>query len=251
MKRFILFLLLAVPTAGLDAQSLDECRRLAREHYPEIRQYDLIACTEQYDLSNAARAWIPQVVLAAQATWQTDVAKYPEALSAMLAQQGVSIPGMRKDQYKVAIDVSQNIWDGGQSKANRAIAEAEAAEQRNRVDVDLYDLQSRVENLYFGILLLDERVAQTEALISLLESNLSRMRVYCKNGVAMQADADAVEAELLTARQTLWNCSSAGSSTAKRWNVPCRPNCGAAPPCVPSWLYSMRRATGSTHGARR
>ncbi len=212
MKRFILFLLLAVPTARLDAQSLDECRRLAREHYPEIRQYDLIACTEQYDLSNAARAWIPQVVLAAQATWQTDVAKYPEALSAMLAQQGVSIPGMRKDQYKVAIDVSQNIWDGGQSKANRAIAEAEAAEQRNRVDVDLYDLQSRVENLYFGILLLDERVAQTEALISLLESNLSRMRVYCKNGVAMQADADAVEAELLTARQTLGQVVSSRDS---------------------------------------
>ena len=212
MKRFILFLLLLLPTARLTAQSLDECRRLAREHYPQIRQYDLIARTEQYDLSNAARAWIPQVALAAQATWQTDVAKYPDALSSMLAQQGVSVPGMRKDQYKVAVDVSQNIWDGGQSKANRAIAEAEAAEQRNRVDVDLYDLQSRVENLYFGILLLDERVAQTEALISLLESNLSRMRVYHKNGVAMQADADAVEAELLAARQTLGQVVSSRDS---------------------------------------
>ncbi len=212
MKRFILFLLLAVPTARLDAQSLDECRRLAREHYPAIRQYDLIARTEQYDLSNAARSWIPQVALSAQATWQTDVAKYPDALSSMLAQQGVSIPGMRKDQYKAAIDISQNIWDGGQSKANRTIAEAEAAEGRNRIDVALYDLQSRVENLYFGILLLDERAAQTEALISLLESNLSRMQVYKKNGVAMQADADAVEAELLTARQTLGQVASSRSS---------------------------------------
>lgn len=212
MKRFILFLLLAAPTSMLDAQSLDECRWLAREHYPEIRQYDLIARTEQYDLSNAARAWIPQVALAAQATWQTDVAKYPDALSSILAQQGVSIPGMRKDQYKVAVDVTQSIWDGGQSKATRALAEAEAAEQRTRVDVDLYDLESRVENIYFGILLLDERVAQTEALIRLLESNLSRMRVYYKNGVATQADADAVEAELLTARQTLGQVLSSRSS---------------------------------------
>ena len=212
MKRFILFLLLVLPTARLSAQSLDECRRLAREHYPAIRQYDLIARTEQYDLSNAARAWIPQVALAAQATWQTDVVKYPDALASMLAQQGVSIPGMRKDQYKVAIDVSQNIWDGGQSKANRAMAEAEAAEQRNRADVDLYDLLSRVENLYFGILLLDERVAQTEALINLLESSLSRMRTYYRNGVAMQADVDAVEAELLAARQTLGQVASSRSS---------------------------------------
>lgn len=212
MKRFILFLLLAVSMTRLDAQSLDECRRLAREHYPEIRQYGLIARTEQYDLSNAARAWIPQVTLSAQATWQTDVAKYPDALSSMLAQQGVSVPGMRKDQYKAAIDISQNIWDGGQSKANRAVAEADAAEQRSRVDVDLYDLQSRVDNLYFGILLLDERVAQTEAQISLLESCLSRMQAYNKNGVATQADVNAVEAELLTARQTLGQVVSSRSS---------------------------------------
>lgn len=212
MKRFIVFLLFIVPTTRLAAQSLEECRRLAREHYPEIRQYDLIDRTEQYDLSNAARAWIPQVALSAQATWQTDVAEFPDALSGMLAQQGVSIPGMRKDQYKVAVDVSQNIWDGGRSKADRVLAETEAAEQRSRVDVDLYDLQLRVDNLYFGILLLDERAAQTEAMIGLLESNLARMRAYCKNGVAMQADADAVEAELLTARQTRAEVASSRAS---------------------------------------
>lgn len=212
MKLLFLFLLLAVPAARLNAQSLDECQRLAREHYPVVRQYDLIARTEQYDLSNAARAWIPQIALSAQATWQTDVAKYPDALSSMLAQQGVTISGMRKDQYKVTVDISQNIWDGGQSKASRAIAEAEATERRNRTDVDLYDLQARVENIYFSILLLDERVAQTKALISLLESNLSRMQVYNKNGIATQADVDAVEAELLTARQTLGQVTSSRSS---------------------------------------
>lgn len=212
MKRFLLFLLLSVPTTRLDAQSLDECRRLAREHYPEIRQYDLISQTEQYDLSNAARAWIPQVTLSGQATWQSDVATFPDALSGMLAQQGVNIPGMHKDQYKVAVDISQTIWDGGQSKAGRAIAEAEAAEQRSRMDVNLYDLQSRVDNLYFGILLLDERAAQTEAMIGLLESNLTRMQAYGKNGVAMQADADAVEAELLTARQTLGQVTTSRAS---------------------------------------
>lgn len=187
---------------GLDAQSLDECQRLAREHYPQIRQYDLIARTERYDLSNAARGWIPHVALSAQATWQNDVAAFPDALAGMLEQQGVDIAGMRKDQYRVAVDVSQNIWDGGQSRADRAIVRAQAAEQRTRVDVDMYDVQSRVDDLYFGILLLDERRAQTEAMIGLLESNLARMRTYRMNGVAMQADADAIEAELLTARQT-------------------------------------------------
>ncbi len=204
---------------GVKAQSLDECRRLAREHYPEIRQYDLISATEQYDLSNAARAWIPQVVLSGQATYQSATPTYPEAFDAMLAANGVDMSGIRKDQYKVAVDITQNIWDGGQSKATRAIAQAEAAEQRSRVDVSLYDLQTRVDNLYFGILLLDERVAQTEALIEVLESNLSRMRVYYNNGVAMQADVDAVEAELLTTRQTLGQIEASRTSYRRMLEV--------------------------------
>ena len=212
MKRFLLTLFAVTCVASVGAQSLDECRRLAREHYPEIRQYDLISQTEQYNLSNASRAWIPQVALSAQATYQSATPTYPEAFNAILQANGVETAGIRKDQYKVVLDVSQNIWDGGQTKATKAIAEAEAKEQRSRVDVSLYDLQSRVDNLYFGILLLDERKAQTEALIAVLESNLARLQTYYKNGVAMQADVDAVEAELLSARQTLGQVESSRAS---------------------------------------
>lgn len=212
MKRLLLTLLVAVSTLSVSAQTLDECRRLAREHYPEIRQYDLISETEQYNLSNAARAWIPQIALSAQATYQSATPTYPEAFSSIMQANGIEMVGIRKDQYRVALDISQNLWDGGVSKANRALAEAEAAEQRSRIDVSLYELQSRVDNLYFGILLLDERVAQTEALIAVLESNLARMRTYYDNGVAMQADVDTIEAELLTARQTLGQVESSRTS---------------------------------------
>ena len=212
MKQFFLTLFAVVCTAASSGQSLEECRHLAREHYPEIRQYDLIAQTEQYNLSNAARAWIPQVTLSGQATYQSATPTYPEAFNTILQANGIEMAGISRDQYKIAVDVSQHIWDGGKSKADKAIAEAEAEEQRSRVDVSLYELQSRVDNLYFGILLLDERKAQTEALIEVLASNLARLQTYYKNGVAMQADVDAVEAELLTARQTLVQVESSRAS---------------------------------------
>ena len=67
MRRFILTFIAIISICATYAQTLDECRQLAREHYPEIRQYDLINATEQYNLSNAARAWIPQIKLSAQA----------------------------------------------------------------------------------------------------------------------------------------------------------------------------------------
>ena len=219
MKRIILFLFMMSTAFVSTSQSLEECRRLAREHYPEIQQYDLISETEQYSISNAKRAWIPQVVLSGQATYQSATPTYPEAFNAMIAANGLDMLGIRKDQYKLAIDVTQNIWDGGLSKANREIAQADAAEQRSRVDVALYDLQSRVDNIYFGILLLDERVAQTESLIEVLESNLNRMRVYYNNGVAMQSDVDAVEAELLVARQTLSQVEASRTSYRRMLEV--------------------------------
>ena len=219
MKRTILLLLMVLTALTSRAQTLEECCRLAREHYPEIRQYDLIAETEQYNISNAARAWIPQVVLSGQATYQSATPTYPEAFNQMIAANGLDMSGVRKDQYKVVIDVSQNIWDGGQSKANREIAKAEAAVECSRVDVSLYDLQSRIQNLYFGILLLDERVAQTETLIEVLDANLNRIRTYYKNGVAMQSDVDAVEAELLTARQTLSQVEASRTSYRRMLEV--------------------------------
>ena len=219
MRRTFLLLFMVLTALVARAQTLEECCRLARNHYPEIRQYDLIAETEQYNISNAARAWIPQVVLSGQATYQSATPTYPEAFNQMIAANGLDMSGIRKDQYKVAIDVSQNIWDGGQSKANREIAEAEAAVERSRVDVSLYDLQSRIQNLYFGILLLDERVAQTETLIEVLDANLNRMRTYYKNGVAMQSDVDAVEAELLTARQTLSQVEASRASYRRMLEV--------------------------------
>ncbi|HOG41391.1 MAG TPA: TolC family protein [Bacteroidales bacterium] len=205
MRRLSLSFILALLTITLTAQTLDECRRLAREHYPEIRQYNLVAQTEQFNLSNAAKAWIPQFTISGQATYQSATPTLPEAFEALMKMQDadVEMTEINKDQYRIALDVSQIIWDGGYSRANRAIAKAEAAEQRSLIDVSLYDLQTRVDGLYFGILLLDERVEQTKAMIGVLESNLKRMLTYLKNGVALQSDVDMIEAELLTAQQQL------------------------------------------------
>ena len=213
MKRIALLCgcLLAGLSAGAQV-TLDECRRLAREHYPEIRQYDLVRRTEEYTLSNARRAWLPQLSLAAQATWQTEVPSFPNALAGMLAQQGIDMPGMNKDQYKAALELNQTLWDGGKSEADKRIARAEAAEQARSADVDLYALQGRVDNLFFGILLLDERIAQTRLTLDLLRSNLETVRALQRNGVAMQSDADAVEAELLTVNQQLTQVTASRDS---------------------------------------
>lgn len=192
--------------AGITAfgqQSLDDCKEKARSHYPVIRQYDLIEKSREYTLANASRAWLPQVSLSAQASLQSDVAKWPEQFESMLAAQGLDMPGLRKDQYKVQIDIRQNIWDGGKSKAEKEVAEMEAEQSRYNADVEMYSLESRIEDLYFGILLMQEQQRQIGDMMQRLRNNLSHVEALVENGVAMQADADAVEVQLLSANQSM------------------------------------------------
>lgn len=202
MKRIITlgFVLLGLQ---LHSQTLEECHRLAKENYPEIKRYELIDKSEQYNIKNALMAWAPQINISGQATYQSASPTYPEVFNTFLAMNGIDMLGIDKLQYKAAIDVNQNIWDGGYTKANRDIAKADAKAERKQNEIALYNLQSRINDIYFGILLLEERKAQTENLIEVLESNLSRIKVYQKNDIAMQSDVDAIEVEVLTAKQNL------------------------------------------------
>lgn len=37
----------------------------------------------------------------------------PESLQHMLGQQGLNVKGLRKDQYRIGIDLHQTLYDGG------------------------------------------------------------------------------------------------------------------------------------------
>lgn len=86
----------------------------------------MIDRSEEFNISNAARGWIPQIAISGQVTWQNEVASFPDAFKQMMAGSGVDMPGLKKDQYKFALDISQVIWDGGASRAGKLVAESEA-----------------------------------------------------------------------------------------------------------------------------
>ncbi len=184
-----------------NALSLQEARNLAEEHYPLVRDYGLIALTEQYTVENAAKAWLPSVTVGAQATWQTAVASYPDVLKDMLNANGLNVKGTSKLQYKATVEVNQMIYDGGRIKAQDEITRAESREAAASNDVELYRLRERVDGLYFGILLMEEQLGAVNLSIEVLQSNLDKVNTLVLGGAAMQSDADAVAAELLSTRQ--------------------------------------------------
>lgn len=146
-KQIVLLLVFPLMAEGVGAQeriTLGECYEWQHANYPQIRRYGLIEQTEQYNLSNAAKGWMPQLSVNAKATYQSDVTKLPfdaDKLSAVIP--GIEIPTLGKDQYQVVAEVNQTIWDGGAIRSTRQLTEAQAMADREQLNSDLYALNDR------------------------------------------------------------------------------------------------------------
>ena len=175
---------------------------MGHANYPLIKQHQLIDQTEQYNLSNAAKGWLPQVAVSGNASYQSKVTKLPfdtEKLSAMVP--GLNIPTLNKDHYQMVAEVNQTIWDGGQISSVREMTRAQAAADKQQLESELYTLNGRVNQLYFGCLLQDELLKQNVLLQKELQINIDRIKGMIANGTANQSDCESLEVELLNAKQ--------------------------------------------------
>lgn len=200
-KPFIHIFLLCCGILPCHGQlTIEECYRKARSNYPLIKQYGLIEKSEAYNLENARRGYLPQVRFTAQATYQSDVTEIPFNVT-QLGIPGLHIPTVDRDQYKMEIGIEQAIWDGGAVRSQKKLLQAEADVDRKGTDTDLYAVNARVNQVFFGILLADAQLAQNKVLQSDLQRNCSQVASYIKNGIAHQSDLDALRVELLKAKQ--------------------------------------------------
>lgn len=214
MKHITAFFILMLLPILAQAQTvtLDECQRLAQENYPLIKQYDLIRQTTDYTVSNISKGWLPQISAMAQATYQSDVMTLPDPLQKMLGQQGYDVKGLRKDQYRIGIDINQTVYDGGLISGQKNVARLEGEVQTAQTATDLYAIRQRINDLYFGILLLDEKIQLNKDLQVLLQSNLDKLKSMLSHGIAMQSDVNTVMAEKLKAEQQATELASSRKS---------------------------------------
>lgn len=196
MKRLILTLSLSFSMSLMYGQlTLEECQRKTQQNYPLVHRYGLIEKTKEYSLENAGKGYLPQFSLSAKATYQSDVTALP------VSMPGVNIKGLPKDQYQVTAELKQNIWDGGEISMRKKQAAASSTVEQEQLNVDMYALNSRVNDLFFGVLLLDEQLQQNRLLQEQLERTFKQVSAYLDGGLANSADLDAVKVEQLSAKQ--------------------------------------------------
>lgn len=201
MNRIIILLAAGLMAFVSQAQTLEQCQQAAERNYPLIAQHDLIARTTDLTVSNIQKGWLPQVTATAQATYQSAVTAWPDEMKGLMQQMGVDMKGLARDQYRVGLDVQQTLYDGCAIRAQRQVAREQGAVQQAQLDVTLYNVRQRVDDMFFGLLLLEDQMRLNADLQELLAASEKKLASMVKHGTAAQCDLNNVTAERLNVVQ--------------------------------------------------
>ncbi len=196
MKKTTSILLLFLLPLTTHAQlTLERVREMARENYPVIKQLALVEQSRDFTIDNALKANLPQLSLSGRAQYQSDATKLPVNIP------GVDFKGLSKDQYDFNINVNQKVYDGGATASAKALAHRQGDVDYEQVNVALYDIYQRVEEIFFGILSLDEQLSESALLQDDLRLSLESISAMQRGGVASESDVDACRVELAKVKQ--------------------------------------------------
>jgi outer membrane protein TolC len=73
--------------------------------------------------------------------------------------------------------------------------------ESQKLEVELYKLNERVNQIFFGVLMIDEQVRQNELLKKDIQLGIRKVQALIDNGTAFKSNASALRAELLKADQ--------------------------------------------------
>ena len=136
------------------------------------------------------------MTISGKAQYQSDVVEMP-----------FDIPGfdfnLPHDQYSLVGEVSQTIWDGGSTASKKRLLRADANIQSQQLEVTLYSIRQRVENIFLGILLIDKQIVQNEIVIKSLYRNRETVQAGIEHGVSYRSNLNIVDVNILNYKQTI------------------------------------------------
>ncbi|CAM1333388.1 TolC family protein [Tenacibaculum aestuariivivum] len=194
MKQlYILILFVTLPSLAQESIHLKECHNLIAKNYPLAKQNKLLASQNKLELAVINTIKLPKFNLDAQATYQSDVIKIPTP--------NLPVNSQNKDQYRATVSVHQLIYNGGVTKATLNLKTAELKSKQKQIEVTLYKLKEEVNELYFSILLSEEKNKLLEEKKRYLEAKLREVESAVKHGVLLPSTVNVLQTELLKIAQ--------------------------------------------------
>lgn len=211
--RMMLCTAFMMPISSIHAQAPDtvfllDCHRSAMETHPMRGQQELYLQTRDLNLQNHSLGWYPSLDLNGKYTWQNEVVEipFPDVIP------GFEIPSMPHSNYTLTLDIQQTVYDGGISRRARGLEETLYAVRRQQVEVNLNQLKEQVNQVYFLILVLQEREKTIRLKLEELKERLGVMESRFRNEVILASDLNVLKAEILKVEQQLAELSTSRRS---------------------------------------
>ena len=191
----VVALLLNFQLKAQETATLEEVQELAKNNYPLIKRNALIEKTRDYTLENVSKGWLPQINVVGQATYQNEVTQLPFVLP------NSSVEPLSKDQYKVYADIQQTVYDGGLISNQKKLAKIQSETEIQKNEVELDQLEERINQIYFGILQSQEQLQQTEITKNDIENGLKKASAQLEYGTILRSQVDVLKAQLIGLEQ--------------------------------------------------
>ncbi|MCW1953966.1 MAG: TolC family protein [Flavobacteriia bacterium] len=184
-----LFFLTTIFGYSQNTISLNECYERLKTNYPLAKQAVILEQQKDVELLAIKAKALPQLYLSAQATYQSDVTEVPVP--------NIDIAPLNYDQYRATLTANQLIFSGGKINAWQGLQNIVTNRKQQEVEVNLYQLKQKVNQLYFSILLTDDQTKLLNLREQQLNSKLEEVKSGIENGVLLPTSDKVIEAKLL------------------------------------------------------
>src|SRR5699024_147922 len=192
MTVFIAIALFFTPFTGgapPDSISLQYCYQQAYQDYPKAKNIELQKKITELDVRIANTGYYPDVSIGGQASYQSEVTEF--------SLPGGGPPGVSQDQYEATVNVTQTIFNGGAVGIRKELERASGQQKVYSTEVELHQIRSQIDQVYFGILLSRQQSETIALFIENLEEQLSTVRSKVENGALLPSQQYILEGSLL------------------------------------------------------
>ncbi len=202
LKKTIVLTLSVLITTGLTAQklTLEYCLQKAAETSPLAMQKLHYQTIEELNTKNISNTYLPSIFINGQASYQSDVFSFPN-------NPLFDSPIIPKDQYKLTLDVTQKIYDGGLAKNQRLAESAKVLADAQVSEIDIYEIKTTVTTLYFSALMYQENIQILKNLLTVLSDQQKMIDAQVVGGVVLKSAANEFRKQILTTEQQVLSAS--------------------------------------------
>ncbi len=213
LKKFVLtgWITLAaiIGFAQQKTLTLDEALASAQQHYPALKQKELLKEIEKENQSLLNASLLPQLGAAGQATYQSEVT----AFEMPGIPKGI---GQKPDNYNIGFDLRLPLTQFGIVHSKKELEAAQADAGIMQLDVEFQKVKERITGLFGNLLLqkANERILKVR--LNDLDSQARKVSVGVNSGAVLKSNQLVLESEILGTQQRIEDIQSTEKSLMKQ-----------------------------------